>query len=301
MEVTVEGTDISPEEVSHQYGWFTIGESKRSGHERQRNNPAAHNGTDRAQGQGSMRHSADSSAKKLGRRLARQSVASNLPRLPNGLTKVIFRPLGGLRILESCGQLGIFQLIRDAAGLTLAESSEDCMLLNFKQHTILVATHSAVRVERYLNIKELTYGENKIAITSYVATPDGSGKGVIQGVPKHLSDADILANHQHPRNPPICGVRRMGAQSQTVLILFNGERVPRWISFGGGMIRCCLYKKKYEVCSLCGQLGHRRDVCPDPKNARCRGCGVANPPETHSCEPECALCANAAGNRNANI
>ncbi|XP_070382458.1 arginine/serine-rich coiled-coil protein 2-like [Dermacentor albipictus] len=32
------------------------------------------------------------------------------------------------------------------------------------------------------------------------------------------------------------------------------------------------------------------DVCPDPSNTICRGCGISNPAEDHRCVPKCGLC-----------
>ncbi|CAN7982343.1 unnamed protein product, partial [Ixodes pacificus] len=46
----------------------------------------------------------------------------------------------------------------------------------------------------------------------------------------------------------------------------------------------------HETCNTCGRLGHRADVCPSPDNKKCRGCGAANPPEDHKCDPRCTLC-----------
>ncbi|KAL1454757.1 hypothetical protein MTO96_043677 [Rhipicephalus appendiculatus] len=33
-------------------------------------------------------------------------------------------------------------------------------------------------------------------------------------------------------------------------------------------------------------MGHRMDVCPDPSNKLCRGCGISNPTEDHGMHPE---------------
>ncbi|KAH7953533.1 hypothetical protein HPB49_009632 [Dermacentor silvarum] len=45
-----------------------------------------------------------------------------------------------------------------------------------------------------------------------------------------------------------------------------------------------------DVCYTCGRLGHRTDVYPSPEQVLCRGCGVTNPDEQHSCDPKCKLC-----------
>ncbi|KAH7953872.1 hypothetical protein HPB49_013322 [Dermacentor silvarum] len=45
-----------------------------------------------------------------------------------------------------------------------------------------------------------------------------------------------------------------------------------------------------DVCYTCGRLVHRSDVCPSPEEVVCRGCGVTNSDEQHSCDPKCKLC-----------
>ncbi|KAH7982852.1 hypothetical protein HPB52_007557 [Rhipicephalus sanguineus] len=58
-------------------------------------------------------------------------------------------------------------------------------------------------------------------------------------------------------------------------------------------MRCSLYRKKIDVCYKCGHLGHRMDVCPNPNNRVCRGCGLRNPDQGHQCNPKCDLCGGA--------
>ncbi|KAG0439834.1 hypothetical protein HPB47_016513, partial [Ixodes persulcatus] len=48
----------------------------------------------------------------------------------------------------------------------------------------------------------------------------------------------------------------------------------------------------FDVCKTCGKLGHRLDVCLNPGNKSCFGCGMANPEEGYElkCQPKCKLC-----------
>lgn len=61
------------------------------------------------------------------------------------------------------------------------------------------------------------------------------------------------------------------------------------MNYGGMVLRCTLYKKQIEMCYECGRLGHTADVCPNPNDKECRGCGCSNMPDDHRCEPVCQL------------
>ncbi|XP_077513523.1 uncharacterized protein LOC144124605 [Amblyomma americanum] len=50
---------------------------------------------------------------------------------------------------------------------------------------------------------------------------------------------------------------------------------------------------KIEHCRNCGALGHREDVCPTPKQRRSPGCDQVEPPDDHSCTPQCKVCGKA--------
>ncbi|KAH7944616.1 hypothetical protein HPB52_022201 [Rhipicephalus sanguineus] len=62
-----------------------------------------------------------------------------------------------------------------------------------------------------------------------------------------------------------------------------------WIYLCNARHRCNLYKKKFEVCYRCSELGHRADVCASTV-IKCRGCAIPDPPSDHVCVPTCRLC-----------
>ncbi|KAM7303485.1 uncharacterized protein ISCGN_013441 [Ixodes scapularis] len=84
-------------------------------------------------------------------------------------------------------------------------------------------------------------------------------------------------------------VRRMG-NTNSIIIVFEGPKVPFCVYYRGAEYRCYLHKKKVEVCGACGRIGHRADVCPTPDKQQCIECGAQNPTDNHNCNPSCALC-----------
>ncbi|KAH6928095.1 hypothetical protein HPB50_011830 [Hyalomma asiaticum] len=263
MMETVEGTDIDPEEFNVPGQWYV---SKKRGKAAPLENEARQ----------MERHMERQRAaeKRKGRKIAAESVEKQTARIADGAEKIIMRPRGSLVRLLKYG---------DAAG-------EDVFSMNSKQHTILVATINAERNRKYADLKLLMFEGEKIQMTTYVAMPEDCGKGVAHEAPLTYSDADILQRLRTYGNPPVLGVRRLGKASRAVLILFEEKEVPRWVRLTPMAQRCVIHRKKYEVGIACGRREHRDDVCPDPGKVKCRGCGMEQPPQGHSCEPKCQLC-----------
>ncbi|KAL1445018.1 hypothetical protein MTO96_045255 [Rhipicephalus appendiculatus] len=92
-----------------------------------------------------------------------------------------------------------------------------------------------------------------------------------------------------PRNPKALEVKRI-KDTTTIIVLFDGLKVPNYVMCGASMLRCTLYRRQADVRYACGRLGHRTDVCAAPANTICRGCGTVFPAEDHECSPKCALC-----------
>lgn len=99
----------------------------------------------------------------------------------------------------------------------------------------------------------------------------------------------IWENLVRPQNPGVLMAKRMG-NTTNVIILFDGHYVPNYVKYGCVLAKCVLYRKRIDMCYQCGRLGHRADVCPNPNDKVCRGCGSENPTQDHECEAKCKLC-----------
>ncbi|KAL1443633.1 hypothetical protein MTO96_045916 [Rhipicephalus appendiculatus] len=72
------------------------------------------------------------------------------------------------------------------------------------------------------------------------------------------------------RNPKALEAKRIKTTT-TVVVLFDGMKVPNYVMCGVSLLRCTLYKRQNDVCYACGGLGHRADVCPNPNKRVCKG------------------------------
>lgn len=227
--------------------------------------------------------------KLTGKQLAEKSIASNLPRLPHADYKVIIRPKEGLALTKlSLPVIG--GLLRLSAAIEWKKGQEeDRVVMNDKQGTITYSTPKEEDAVKMLALRRLQVEGKEFEVLTYMAAPDNCGRGVVHGLDPRLAEEELETAFSHPANPPIIGVRRMG-NSASVIITFAGPQVPtRWMLCFGAPMKCYLYRKRYEVCFKCGDIGHRSDVCNNPTET-CKGCGEPSPTNEHRCEPKCKLC-----------
>ncbi|KAH7960236.1 hypothetical protein HPB49_018075 [Dermacentor silvarum] len=226
-----------------------------------------------------------------------KKVTANLTRMarmptkiPREECKIIIRPRGGLNTGRTEAPT-LTAAIWTAAGITKAEAMQDTVCANVAQNIIVVSTPDEQRARHYATIRSLIIGEQAHETYAYFAAPHDTSKGVIHGIPKTETTADIRENIMHPGNPKAIEAHRIG-ETTAVLVLFQGQKVPSTVKYGVTIVRCSPYCQYHQVCRTCGKIGHRQDVCPQPNTKVCFNCGKPNPSDTHAeeCKPRCKLC-----------
>lgn len=105
------------------------------------------------------------------------------------------------------------------------------------------------------------------------------------------SNRDLQDNIVNDANPLALDAHRIG-NTTTVIVVFEGTKVPNYVKYGAMLVKCSLYRQHFEVCRCCGKVGHRTDVCPFPDTKVCFACNAPNPGRDHEreCKPRCKLC-----------
>ncbi|KAH7952450.1 hypothetical protein HPB52_023471 [Rhipicephalus sanguineus] len=279
----VEGELLTPEEFSKDSGWQTVAarrsRAKSAPVERAGAISTGANPNDDVAGQG---------RRDRGRAKAKIIRGGRMPPLPKDDAKIIVRPRGGLNI-SKVGPTVVAEAIWNAVGIDSATRDSDTMCPNFQQNIMVVSTPSRENATRYVKIECIAVGGRQHEVNAYEAAPHSTCKGVIRGIAPSDGPEELDRKIVNSKNPQALGAKRI-KNTGTVVVVFDGYKVPNYVSYGGTLVRCTLYRKQVEVCYACGRLGHRADVCPCPDEAVCRGCGIVNPDEQHKCDPKCRLC-----------
>lgn len=278
MQVTVEGEDITPEECMES-GWTTTLYNRKS--QREPGVSGRESLTQRSSGRGGSRTPAASVKKRL-------ATASRLPHLPREHFRIIVRPRGGMDV-KKISQIKVTQALATAAQLNPAETEGDIVCVNVVQNIFVVSTPTEKNARAYARVEDLLVETSRYKVNAYLAAPDNTCKGIVRGVDLDFDHNRLRDMIVQPRNPKVLEVKRI-KNTTTIIVLFDGLKVPNYVMCGASLLRCTLYRRQTDVCYACGRLGHRADVCPAPEKTVCRGCGTASPAEDHECSPKCSLC-----------
>ncbi|KAH7978642.1 hypothetical protein HPB49_006258 [Dermacentor silvarum] len=202
--------------------------------------------------------------------------ASRMPRLPRDDFKIIVRPKDGLNIRNTCG-LSLDEAIRKEAVVGDDEMITICP--NPTQNILVISTPDETTATKIAMIKVLTINGKRHETNAYVSAPEQMVKGIIRNIPLKYTQDQLTHALVNSRNPSLTYAKRLGSTT-TVILLYEGNRVPTWENFTSIIIRVSL-------------LGHRPDVCPRPEIKLCPTCGSKNPSSEHECTPKCRICGEA--------
>ncbi|KAH7981399.1 hypothetical protein HPB49_023765 [Dermacentor silvarum] len=179
-------------------------------------------------------------------------------------TSTLGKTLQSKRWKPKVGSNQIGEAIYAAAGFP---SSSQALTIwpAWDQNIIIVGSRGAQFIRNVLGFESLRIGGRLQAVQVYLKMTDNTCRGVIEVDPK------------------------LG-QSNAAAITFEGRKVPLNVFYWGEAVPVRLYRKTTPACTLCGTVGHRLDVCPNPRDDRCRACGSVTPEEGHECPPRCLVC-----------
>ncbi|KAH7965073.1 hypothetical protein HPB49_003286 [Dermacentor silvarum] len=236
MQVQVNGEDISPEEFLEGNGWCTIRYKTQSNRETAQSN--TQNGAHSHTGEGA---NGNRQRSRQQQRNVKQQVIRNskMPLLPRSDSKIVIRPRGGLDVATT-GTMRLASAIYRAANVPAQETGEDTVCSNNRQNIIVVSTPHATHAAKYRQLEAITIGDRRHEVSAYETAPDYTVKGIIRGIPLEEDAKSIHTNIIHGRNPHAVAAKRL-SNTKTVIVAFEGPRVPSYVRYGGALLPCALY------------------------------------------------------------
>ncbi|KAG0420457.1 hypothetical protein HPB47_003489 [Ixodes persulcatus] len=191
MEVTVEGTEITPETL-REPGCLPAHRKHRHKSPDAETTPAT-------------RQQSTPSSKFRPRKLP------PLPQLPAEDYKVVIRLQGGFNA-------------KSWSAAQISDSIQHCAQLRSGADKDIIRTMPEQNIVIAIKIGARTYSS-----TTYVTAPDNSAKGVIHNIPSYDSPADIERSLER-NTPGVLQARRLG-ETASVLIVFEGKSVPYYVNY----------------------------------------------------------------------
>lgn len=213
------------------------------------------------------------------------------PPLPRNDIKIILKPKPGLAVRD-LKTYEVARAIMEAAGGSAAGFKCDDMIIRLRpgSNIVIVSTALEEHGKRIEKIKHLNLNGKSHPMSTYVTTPEYLLKGVIHGINTDVTDDEIIDNIcVRTQGVEVLQARRLGG-SKTVLLMFDGDVLPRYVYLFGGETPCVPYQPTRQYCRTCQETGHRTDVCPKAVTSQCAQCGMGDPPQDHVCKTTCAFC-----------
>ncbi|KAG0417815.1 hypothetical protein HPB47_005344 [Ixodes persulcatus] len=143
------------------------------------------------------------------------------------------------------------------------------------QNLIVASTTYGTYADALSDVMSLQLEDATYKISPYVKPFPGRVRGVIHGLFPGTTTEQIPNITASP-GPKIKQARMLG-KSTSAVVTFEGPHVPFYIHAHGLYIRCCPYRHSIQCCSLCGCIGQRRDIYPNPEATVCERCHERTP------------------------
>ncbi|KAL1427962.1 hypothetical protein MTO96_000303 [Rhipicephalus appendiculatus] len=159
----------------------------------------------------------------------RKPFSRKLPPLPKEDFKVVIRPHQGLPLKNFTSP----QLAEAVITACRGQVSGDKFLLRLKpgSNIFIVSTPDQATADHIRRITELRVHGRTHAVNAYVATGEGTGKGVIHGLTPHTPAETLRANLRiRTQGVEILRARMLG-DTKTAVITFYGPIIPRYVYY----------------------------------------------------------------------
>ncbi|KAG0441001.1 hypothetical protein HPB47_016078 [Ixodes persulcatus] len=170
--------------------------------------------------------------------------ASRMNRLPKEHFRVIVRARRG-RNVKNVSQVKIGQALVTAAGLSFTNAVKGIICSNATQNILMVSATSEHNTKTYAGVEAISIGSANYEASSYLAAPDNTCKGILRNIYLEFDHKLFRSLIAQPKNTKALETRRI-KNSTTVVILFDGLKVPNYVMRGISMLGCTLYRRRTE-------------------------------------------------------
>ncbi|KAG0444488.1 hypothetical protein HPB47_013739 [Ixodes persulcatus] len=112
---------------------------------------------------------------------------------------------------------------------------------NVDQNLITIQTDEEGLARKIAEMKQIIHGGRQYNVVAYPAMPEGTIRGVIREVEENTDPARLKDSIYVEDGTEIISARMLG-KSNSAIITFNGNRLPRYVIYRATRTRCYPYR-----------------------------------------------------------
>ncbi|KAG0422782.1 hypothetical protein HPB47_001418 [Ixodes persulcatus] len=200
-------------------------------------------------------------------------------------TVIVLKPREQIRITDISPKL----LLDQIRAVLIVPCNRDRLsnVVNPRNNTIAVTVYDERHASYIMQLKALVTDDGRIVEVCANRSVTGTmPRGVIHGMKPETTAQDIVDNSDSDYHN-IIHARPIGKKG-TFLLTFDGEGIPRKISYHTRLINVYTYRPTAVICLKCHGFGHKAAVCTGQQ--RCKKCGKTHPEEEQCGDTYCVNC-----------